>query len=301
MKILVTGAWNATEEQLQCIRDLGHEVVFQQQEKDDLVCAYEEIEGVICNGLFLSHPIERFTNLRYIQLTSAGYDRVPLGYIKAHNIEIRNARGVYSIPMAEHALAGVLALYRRLRDFCQFQRERRWEKLRDLEELNGKTVLIIGCGSVGMECAKRFSAFGCKVIGVERCNRIVDELFSEFYLWEEHERHLPRADILVLTLPLTDETRHCVDAGSLALLKDNAVVVNISRGAIIDQKTLESELESGRLRAVLDVFEDEPLESASPLWTMRNVIITPHVSFIGEQNSKRSALLFMENLNRSDL
>ena len=301
MKILVTGAWNATEEQLQSIRDLGHEVVFQQQEKDDLVCAYEEIGGVICNGLFLSHPIERFTNLRYIQLTSAGYDRVPLEYIKAHNIEIHNARRVYSIPMAEHALAGVLAIYRRLRDFGQFQRKRHWEKLRELEELNGKTVLTIGCGSVGMECAKRFSAFGCKIIGVGGRHRLVDEVFSEFYLWGEHKKLLPRADILVLTLPLTDETRHCMDADSLALLKDNTVVVNISRGAIIDQKALESELESGRLRSVLDVFETEPLEATSPLWTMRNVIITPHVSFIGEQNSKRLALLFMKNLNRANL
>ena len=299
MKILITGAWHATEEQLQCIRDLGHKVVFQQQEKDDLVCAYEEVEGVIGNGLFLSHPIERFTNLRYIQLTSAGYDRVPLEYIKAHDIEIHNARGVYSIPMAEYAVAGVLALYRRLHDFCKFQRERRWEKLRDLEELNGKTVLIIGCGSVGIECAKRFSAFGCKIIGVGGRHRLVDEVFNEFCLWGEHESALPMADILVLTLPLTDKTRHCMDAKQLALLNDNAVVVNISRGAVIDQTALEFELKSGRLRAVLDVFEDEPLETTSPLWAMDNVVITPHVSFIGESNSQRLALLFMKNLTRA--
>ena len=105
--------------------------------------------GSYLQRLFLSHPIEKFTNLRYIQLTSAGFDRVPMEYVKVHNIEIRNARGVYSIPMAEFALCGVLQLYKQSRFFMENQKARTWEKHRRLLELSGKTVCIIGCGSVG--------------------------------------------------------------------------------------------------------------------------------------------------------
>ena len=121
MKLLITGAWKATDEQLDAIRKLGHDIVLQPQEADPLVCPAEDVEGVIGNGLFLYHPIEKFLKLRYIQLTSAGFDRVPMDYIKCHGIEIRNARGVYSIPMAEHAVTGVLTLCRRFHEFHESQ------------------------------------------------------------------------------------------------------------------------------------------------------------------------------------
>lgn len=297
MKLLVTGAWKATAEQLDALRGLGHEIVFQQQEKDPLVCPYEEVEGVVCNGLFLSHSIEKFTSLRYIQLTSAGFDRVPMDYVKAHGIEIHNARGVYSVPMAEHAIAGVLALYRRLHDFRAFQQQRSWEKLRDLEELNGKSVLILGCGSVGTECARRFAAFNCRVIGVDVVSFTPDRVFQEFHLLNELDALLPQADVIVLTLPLTDETRKLLDTRRLALLKDRAVVVSISRGAVIDQAALQKEIASNRLRAVLDVFDNEPLDEASQLWTSPNAIVTPHVSFVGNHNPDRLAKVILENLN----
>ena len=101
MKILVTGAWQCTDSQLDELKGLGNEIVFMQNEKDELPVSPTEIEGVICNGLLLYHSIEQFTNLRYIQLTSAGFDRVPMDYVQSHNIEIHNAKGVYSIPMAE--------------------------------------------------------------------------------------------------------------------------------------------------------------------------------------------------------
>ena len=128
MKLLVTGAWNGTIEQLNQIEAMGHSIVFMQNEKEMLPCAYEDVEGVICNGLFLSHPIEKLTSLRYIQLTSAGFDRVPMDYVQAHGIEIHNARGVYSIPMAEFALSGVLQLYKKSRFFFENQKKKVWKK-----------------------------------------------------------------------------------------------------------------------------------------------------------------------------
>lgn len=296
MKLLITGAWKATEDALEAIRRMGHEIVFQQQEADSLSSAYEDIEGVICNGLFLHHSIERFVNLRYIQLTSAGFDRVPMDYVAAHGIEIHNARGVYSIPMAEHAVAGVLALYRRMSEFREFQKEHRWEKIRELEELNGKTVVILGCGSVGTECARRFLAFGCRTIGVDIAVMGGNDAFEAIHPLEKLDSVLPLADILVLTLPLTDSTRHLMNETRLARMNDRTVIVNISRGGVIEQGSLAAELASGRLRAVLDVFEDEPLAEDSPFWGLPNVIITPHISFIGNNNGKRLACVVIGNL-----
>ena len=299
MRLLITGAWKATEDQLQAIRKLGHELVFLPQETAPLPCPYKAIEGAVCNGLFLSHPIEKFTHLRYIQLTSAGFDRVPMDHVHAHRIEIHNARGVYSIPMAEHAVAGILTLYRRLHDFHGFQTEHKWQKIRDLEELHGKTALILGCGSVGTECAKRFAAFGCRVIGVDVAVRR-DDNYHEMLPLEKLDASLPTADIIVLTLPLTDDTRHLLDARRLSLMKDHAVVVNIARGAVVDQDALSSDLKSNRLRAVLDVFEEEPLPGGNPLWDLPNVVLTPHNSFVGDGDAKRLATLILANLERNN-
>ena len=138
MNLLVTGAWNCTPEQLKYIEYLGHKIFFLQQEKDALPMAYGDVEGVICNGLFLHHPIEKFKSLRHIQLTSAGFDRVPMDYINKNHIKIFNARGVYSVPMAEFALFGVLQLYKHGKFFAGNQQCRKWEKHRGLLELFGK-------------------------------------------------------------------------------------------------------------------------------------------------------------------
>ena len=295
MKLLITGAWKATDEQLDAIRKLGHDIVLQPQEADPLVCPAEDVEGVIGNGLFLHHPIEKFLKLRYIQLTSAGFDRVPMDYIKSHGIEIHNARGVYSIPMAEHAVTGVLTLYRRFHDFYDFQKDHNWQKIRDLEELNDKKVVIVGCGNVGTECAKRFAALGCHVIGVDIVVR-EDVNYRQMLPLKQLDDSLPTADIVILTLPLTDETRHLLDARRLSLLKDHAVVVNIARGAVIEQNALANELTSNRLRAVLDVFEEEPLSKDSSFWNLPNVVVTPHNSFIGDGDAQRLANVIEQNL-----
>ena len=294
MNLLITGAWSAAKEYIPEIEKQGHRVVFMQNESDALPCAPEWVEGTVCNGLFLSHDIEQFVNLRYVQLTSAGFDRVPMEYIKVHNIEIRNARGVYSIPMAEFALCGVLQLYKQSRFFMDNQKRRNWEKHRGLLELFGKTVCIVGCGSVGTECAKRFSAFGCDVIGVDLYQR-EDVQYREMFPLSRLDEVLPIADVIVLTLPLTDETRHMMNCERLSLLKDTAVIVNIARGAVVDTGALIEALPhlGG---AVLDVFEEEPLDSECVLWGMDNVIVTPHNSFASRCNGARLFLLINNNL-----
>ncbi len=294
MKLLVTGAWKCTKEQLKEIERMGHSVVFMQNEKDPLPCSYEEIEGAICNGLFLSHPIEKFTSLRYIQLTSAGFDRVPMDYVQAHGIKISNARGVYSIPMAEFAISGVLQLYKQSRFFYKNQKKSVWEKHRGLLELYGKTVCIVGCGSVGTECAKRFGAFGCRVIGVDLFPRM-DEAYENICALSEIDKCLAKSDVVVLTLPLTEETRYMMNETRFAAMKDGSVLVNIARGAVVDEQSLIKALDNKLLGAVLDVFEEEPLSSDNGLWEKENVIITPHNSFVGDGNAERLYRVILEN------
>lgn len=294
MNILLTGAWKAAEKYKPELEKLGHTLVFLQQEKDELPCPYDWVEGVVCNGLFLNHPIQKFTNLKYIQLTSAGYDRIPMNYIKEHNIEIHNAGGVYSIPMAEFAICGVLQLYKQSRFFYKNQSENKWEKHRELLELYGKTVVIVGCGSVGTECAKRFSAFGCNVLGVDLYPR-EDKNYNKTVTLDLLDNVINDADILVLTLPLTDETYHLFNDKRLKRLRKNAVLVNISRGAVIDTVALIESLPNIG-GAVLDVFEEEPLPLNSPLWDTENVIITPHNSFVGDGNGERLNKVILKNL-----
>ena len=294
MNLLITGAWQQAKAYIPTIEGMGHQVRFMQYEKDELPCAYEWVEGIIGNGIFLSHHIEKFPNLRYIQLTSAGFDRVPMAYVQAHGIEIHNARGVYSIPMAEFAVAGVLTLYKQMRFFAEGQKQHRWEKNRGLLELFDKTVLIVGCGSVGTECAKRFQAFGCRVMGVDLFPR-ADEHYAQMVGLTELDKQLPDADVVVLTLPLTEETKHLMNADRLKLLKASAVLVNIARGGVIDTDALIERLPNIG-GAVLDVFEKEPLEEDNLLWNMENVVITPHNSFVGDGSYQRMCVLILDTM-----
>lgn len=315
MELLVTGAFSGAKLHIGELEEKGHRVHFLQFEKDELPCPPDQIEGVICNGLFLFHAIEKFTRLRLIQLTSAGYDRVPMDYVKKSGIQIYNARGVYSIPMAEAAVAGVLDLYRKMYVFRKNQEKHLWEKQRNLLEISGKTVCVFGCGSVGSECAKRFAAFGARVVGVDAAvsdgmqhggtdNDDAGNVFEREFQWFEGvfaphraERLLAESDIIICTLPLTESTRHYFDAERISRMKPTAVFVNISRGGTVDTDALAHALLSGRLGgAVLDVFEEEPLGSESPLWDMENVIITPHNSFVGEGNEERLWRVIQNNL-----
>jgi phosphoglycerate dehydrogenase-like enzyme len=217
-----------------------------------------------------------------------------MAYVKIHNIEIHNARGVYSIPMAEFAVSGVLQLYKQSRFFYERQKNHQWEKNRNLLELTGKIVTIVGCGSVGNECAKRFNAFECKVVGVDIYPR-EDRSYSKMVNLDELDNILPMTDVLILTLPLTEETRHLMNASRFKKLKDGAILVNIARGAVVDTEAMILNLNK-LAGAVIDVYEEEPLEISSKLWDMENVLLTPHNSFVGDRNRFRLANVILDNL-----
>lgn len=295
MNILVTGAWRCTQEQLDSIAALGHQVAFLQQESEALPVDPAWVEGLVCNGLFLHHDIAQFTNLRFIQLTSAGFDRVPMEEVERRKIKICNARGVYGIPMAEFAVAGVLQLYKQSRFFAKNQKDHGWNKHRGLLELWGKQVTIVGCGNIGQECAKRFAAFDSRVVGVDIFEAALPYIEKMYHISRLQEV-LPDSDVVVLTLPLTPQTKHLFSTDAFAKMKKGALIVNIARGGVVDTQALIAALQDHLGGAVLDVFEEEPLQSDSPLWDMDNVLVTPHNSFVGDHNSQRLADVIMQNL-----
>ena len=304
MNLLITGAVQKNEEFFEEIRRAGHSIVYVPDERIPLTeqnVDPTQFEGVICGGLFVHTSIEQFTKLRFVQLTSAGYDRAPLDYIKEKHIEIHNAKAVYSIPMAEFAIGGVLQFYKRSRAFYESQQSRKWEKQRSLLELARKTAVIIGCGDVGRECAKRLQAFDCRVIGVNRTVRN-EPYFDSVVLLSELREVLLYADIVISAVALTGETTHLLGKEEFRQMKGTALLVNISRGAVVDTGSLIEWLErEPHAGAVLDVFEEEPLSADSPLWSLKNVVLTPHNSFVGENNTLRLMNVIRKTLKLSPI
>lgn len=284
MNVLVTGAFQLNSKELAELEAVGHKVFVHPDERIP-VEQPERYEAVVCNGLFLYTPIERFTSLRLIQLTSAGFDRVPLDYIRTHGIELHNAAGVYSVPMAEFAVCGILQLYKQSRFFAENQAQHKWEKHRGLLELSGKRVCILGCGDVGREIAKRLKAFDCHITGVNRTVRVLPD-FDEVLPLDKLAETAAACDILVCCIALMPETRGIVSEEIFGRLHDGVIFVNVARGALADETALTKWLQSGG-HAVLDVFEEEPLPESSPLWDIKNVILTPHNSFVGDGNRER--------------
>ena len=284
MNVLVTGAFQLNSSELAALEAAGHKV-FTHPDERALVEHPERYEAVVCNGLFLYNPIERFTNLRLIQLTSAGLDRVPLDYIRAHGIELHNATGVYSVPMAEFAVCGILQMYKQSRFFAENQTQHKWEKHRGLLELSDKRVCILGCGDVGREIAKRLKAFACRITGVNRTVRALPD-FDEVLPLDKLPDAAAVCDILICCIALTPETRGIVSKEVFDRLPTDAIFVNVARGALADETALTVWLQNGG-HAVLDVFEEEPLPETRPLWDMENVILTPHNSFVGDGNRAR--------------
>ena len=296
MNLLLNGCFNYTKEQISVLQDLGCTIHFMQFENDALPVAPSEVEAVVCNGLFLSHDIEQFSNLKYIQLTSAGFDRVPMDKIKDHGITIHNARGVYSTPMAEWALFRVLEHYKQGYFFRKEQDSERWTKHRGLREISGIKLAVIGAGNVGQEVAKRFQALGAETTGFDiHTNETVG--FNHMALTSTLKERIGEFDVVVITAPLLPSTQGLVSREVMNSLKADSMLVNIARGGLIDEPALCDFLKSRKdVYAALDVFEVEPLPKDSALWQLENVAISPHNSFVSDGNNERMFKVIYENL-----
>jgi len=211
-------------------------------------------------------------------------------------------------PIAEQALAGIMYFIRNLDVAVDQQRRTEWNKSPFVDnasmvrELSECRALIVGTGGIGSAVARRLSALGCPCVGLRR--RIGEPLpagFERVASLEDIDRELPGADIVVLTTPLTPLTRGVLSATRIDdCLKPGAIVVNVARGALLDEEALTRNLSNGRLRgAVLDVFSEEPLPATSPLWGLRNVLMTPHVAAVSPRLFwQRELELFLDNWER---
>ena len=295
MKTLVTGALGATPEELNMLSSLGLDITLHQQEREPVSCP-EQYEAVVCNGLFQWNDIAAFTSLRYIQLTSAGYDRMPMDYIAEHGITIRNAAGVYSAPMAEWTVMALLELFKNADKSRDNQLARRWEKDRSWRELGGKTACVVGFGAYGQAVAKGLKAFDMTVRVVNRTKK-ESPFVDSFHPLEELEQVLAVSDVVVLAIALAEGTESLIDLQRIQAMKPSAVLINAARGGLVDENALAEALQSGHLAgAALDVFRQEPLPESSPLWDLPNVILTPHNSFVGEGNHGRMMEVVKRNI-----
>jgi phosphoglycerate dehydrogenase-like enzyme len=230
-----------------------------------------EVELYVLPYMFGSAParlMSQMPSLRVVQTLTAGVDDVrPL---VPDGVTLCNARGVHDASTAELAVTLTLASLRGIPDFVRDGLSGKWAGGRR-DALADRTVLIVGYGSVGAAVERRLAGFECEVRRVARGARDGVEPF------EALPAMLPQADVVVLTVPMTDETRGMVDAGFLARMRDGALLVNVSRGPVVRTDDLIAEVTSGRLRAALDVTDPEPLPQDHPLWSCPGVLVSPHV------------------------
>jgi len=227
--------------------------------------------------------------LRWVQATFAGAGQqlsaAGLAQEDVERITWTSSVGIHITPLGEWALFGILALTKDLPRLEADKRARHWAHY-PVDEVRGTTVLVVGLGEIGGEVARLAEAFGMNVLWTRRNEGDLDEL-------------LPRADSVVVTLPLTGETRGMFDRRRLGLLKPGAIFVNIGRGPVVDEEALIDALRSGHLRgAALDVYATEPLPRDSPLWELDNVILSPHTAAQSIHENERIVELFADNLRR---
>jgi phosphoglycerate dehydrogenase-like enzyme len=233
--------------------------------------------------------------LKWLQVMGAGVDWALVPELPEH-VQITRAPGVFGPWMAEYVLAWCLWVTQRLKPYRDAQRQRRWDDHVLPERLGGKTVTIVGLGDIGRDIARAARGLGMRVLGVSRRGRPVREA-TRMYPVAAMTRALREADFVVLLLPLTPETRGIIGADALAAMKSTAWLINIARGAVVDEGALMAALEQRRIAgAVLDVFDREPLPPSHPLWKMDNVVVTPHIS--GPSTADALTPVFNDNLAR---
>ncbi|MBA2634438.1 MAG: D-2-hydroxyacid dehydrogenase [Chloroflexi bacterium] len=246
----------------------------------------------------LDHIVSRSPRLRWIHSASAGVDRVTTPAVRERGLLVTNARGVFSRPIAEYVVMMSLAIARRLPQLLELQRERTWQPLRG-RELAELTIGIVGYGSIGVELAGLLRPFGCRILATRRHPErgAGDASHVELLGLDDLGEVLRESHIVVVAAPLTDETAGLIGAEQLAEMREDAWLINIARGRLVDETALRRALSSGWIGgAVLDVFGEEPLPPDSPLYDTPNLVITPHTSWASDRVAERTVDLFTENL-----
>jgi D-2-hydroxyacid dehydrogenase (NADP+) len=263
-----------------------------------------EADVLVVSGLWRNDILDHAPRLSFIQSIGAGTDQFPLERLRQRGIRLASARGVNAAAVAEHAMALVLALARRLGEARDNQRKRLWRGMigdiaRREDELGGKTLLVVGLGAVGGRIARLAKAFDMRVVALRRDPANGRGAADAVHPLSAFGSLLPAADIVVLACPLTPETLNLVDAAALARMKPSAHLVNVARGRVVDEAALVEALAAGRITgAGLDVAAEEPLPPDSPLWRMDEVLITPHTAGETRRYEDNVIAILVDNLGR---
>lgn len=251
------------------------------------------------NNRLRESVISADSKVRWIQTWSAGVNNLPLTELQQKEVAVTSANGVHAYPISETIFGLMLALTRKIDTYVKNQKQKKWHHANMKHEIHGKTIGIIGVGAIGSETAKIAKAFGMTVLGIRHSGRAA-EYVDEMSTPDQLNEVLRRCDYVVVTLPLTEETKHMFKAEQFEQMKDSAFFINIGRGPIVDEADLISALKTGQIAgAGLDVFEVEPLPENSPLWNIEQVIITPHTSGSTEFYDQRLLQdIFIPNLKK---
>lgn len=265
----------------------------------------ERTEVLLCNPVIPPDITERSPGLKWIQLSSAGIDRLTETPLASSHVALTTASGIHSATISEWVIGGMIALAKRFPDAMRARAEAAWRPYWP-ETLEGKTVGIVGAGHIGAQAGRVAKAMGMRVIGSRRSTqkRTLGVDAGEPYIDElvpSADLHylLAESDFVVIATPLTPDTRGLIGAAEFALMKSSAFILNIARGAVIDEPAMIAALKDGRIAgAALDVFSQEPLPSDNELWALDNVIMTPHISGGMPDYMERVVHLFADNLRR---
>lgn len=296
MNLLLTYPYK--DQKIKKIEKLGYKVNVNTNDQIDYQDKYKNVEVLVCNNPFKTLDIDKMQNLKWIQLLSAGSDRAPLTKIKKNDIILTNAGNAYSPAIAEWIIAKIMELYKKTRYYYQNQLNKKWEKDREIREITNKKILFYGTGSIAQETAARLKAFNTKIYGMNSSGDR-EKNFDKCYKLNSNKKIISEADINIITLPLTEKTKSIINYDLLKSMKKDSLLINVSRGEVIDQSALVKLLKQEYYYGViLDVFEEEPLSENNLLWSMKNVIISPHVSYASEYRFKRVFDVVYDNLKR---
>ena len=257
----------------------------------------QDVEVLVSFGQEITEEsMSNYPNLRWIQVMSAGIDHLPLKAMARRGIALTNARGVHQIQMSEHILWSILTIMRQGQITIRQQVRKVWDPEVRIEELHGKTVCIVGAGSIGEAVAKKCRAFGMTVWGITHSEK-KHQAYDRMGTMNDLAAFLGSSDIVVVLLPLTDETSGMFNKNLFSQMKAGSYFVNVARGAVVNEPDLLVALNTGKIRAAaLDVFMQEPLPESSLFWEMDNVLLTPHIGGRTPYYMARTFEIFTKNL-----
>lgn len=289
--------YNFKPEQLEEIRKLVPDWTIVSGKADTISQQqYREAEVVCGWNSYVNEALNEGDRLRWVQSISAGIDRFPLDRLQEQEVFLTSASGIHPIAMAETLFAMLLSFSRNLHHAIRNQSQRSWKPAEQYSQLTGKTLGIIGAGTIGAEFARLAAAFGMKILGVRRSGAPRDNV-DHMYTLEHLNEVFAQSNYVVNVLPYMEETHHLFNSERFAHMKSNAVFFNFGRGASVNTDDLVLALQEGTIAgAGLDVFETEPLPSDHSLWTMDNVIITPHIAGWTDNYKQKMTDLFTHNL-----